>query len=162
MKIIGKDFISICMILQIYTIMKFLQINIVAAFRGMHVSPAKHSYARLPRKCDYRTDTHTHTDRRTERRRTKWSLCAAMLRRRHKKVFNSTNGQTERWISDKEVTTHYLISSIKVFNTKGGHQCLTQLESCKQELSVPGHWVGNELIIVTHNWSLHRSAILNI
>ena len=27
--------------------------NIVAAFRGMHVSPAKHSYAWLPRKCDY-------------------------------------------------------------------------------------------------------------
>ena len=26
--------------------------NIVAAFRGMHASPAKHSYARLPRKCD--------------------------------------------------------------------------------------------------------------
>ena len=37
--------------------------NIVAAFRGMHVSPTKHSYARLPRKCDYRTDTRT--DRQT-------------------------------------------------------------------------------------------------
>ena len=35
--------------------------NIVAAFRGMHVSPAKHSYAWLSRKCDYRTDRHTHT-----------------------------------------------------------------------------------------------------
>ena len=36
-------------------------LNIVAAFRGMHVSPAKHSYmyARLPRKCDYRTDRRT-------------------------------------------------------------------------------------------------------
>ena len=34
--------------------------NIGAAFRGMHVPPAKHSYAWLPRKCDYRTDTHTH------------------------------------------------------------------------------------------------------
>ena len=38
--------------------------NIVAAFRGMHVSPAKHSYARLPRKCDYPTDTRT--DRQTD------------------------------------------------------------------------------------------------
>ena len=46
--------------------------NTVAAFRGMHVSPAKHSYAWLRRKRDYRTD-----------RRTKWSLCTAMLRRRH-------------------------------------------------------------------------------
>ena len=35
--------------------------NIVAAFRGMHVSPAKHSYAWLSRKCDYRTDRRTHT-----------------------------------------------------------------------------------------------------
>ena len=33
--------------------------NIVAAFRGMHVLPAKHSYAWLPRKCDYRRDTRT-------------------------------------------------------------------------------------------------------
>ena len=33
--------------------------NIVATFRGMHVSPAKHSYAWLPRKCDYRTDGQT-------------------------------------------------------------------------------------------------------
>ena len=41
--------------------------NIVAAFRGMHVSPAKHSNAWLPRKCDYRTDARTHgqTDRQT-------------------------------------------------------------------------------------------------
>ena len=31
----------------------------MAAFLGMHVSPAKHSYAWLPRKCDYRTDTQT-------------------------------------------------------------------------------------------------------
>ena len=57
----------------------------MAAFRGMHVSPAKHSYAWLPRKCDYRTDTHTNTDGRTDRRKTTWSLCAAMLRRRHNK-----------------------------------------------------------------------------
>ena len=40
--------------------------NIVVAFRGMHVSPAKHSYAWLPRKCDYRTDRQT--DRQTYRR----------------------------------------------------------------------------------------------
>ena len=44
----------------------------------MHVSPAKYSNAWLPRKYDYRTN------RWTDRRQTKWSLCAAMLRRRHK------------------------------------------------------------------------------
>ena len=41
---------------------------------------AKTKKVRLPRKHDYRTDG------RTDRRRTKWSLCAAMLRRRHKNV----------------------------------------------------------------------------
>ena len=39
--------------------------NIVALFRGMHVSPAKHSYAWLPRKC-YRTYIHTNTHRQTD------------------------------------------------------------------------------------------------
>ena len=53
------------------------------AFWGMHVSPAKHSYAWLPRKSDYWIDRHT--EGRTDRCRTKWSLCATMLRRRHKK-----------------------------------------------------------------------------
>ena len=41
------------------TLCNTCDINIVAAFRGMHVSPAKHSYAWVPRKCDYLTDTHT-------------------------------------------------------------------------------------------------------
>ena len=35
----------------------------MAALQGMHVSPAKHSYVWLPRKCDYRTETQT--DRQT-------------------------------------------------------------------------------------------------
>ena len=38
---------------------QYLYSNIVPAFRGMHVSPAKRSYAWLPRKCDYRTDRQT-------------------------------------------------------------------------------------------------------
>ena len=44
-----------------FTVSDLLTMNIVAAFRGMHVSPAKHNYVWLPRKCDYRTDRHTHT-----------------------------------------------------------------------------------------------------
>ena len=40
--------------------------NIVAAFWGMHVLPAKHSFAWLPRKCDYRTDRHTDGGRQTD------------------------------------------------------------------------------------------------
>ena len=31
----------------------------IAAFKGMHGSPMKHSYVWLPRKCDYRKDTQT-------------------------------------------------------------------------------------------------------
>ena len=84
--------------------------KIVAAFRGMHVSPAKHSYGCVT---DGRTDRQTtdkvipmcryasqatqkhmgvwqmdrQTDGRTDRRRTKWSLCVAMLRRRHINIF---------------------------------------------------------------------------
>ena len=64
----------------------------MAAFQGMHVSPAKHSYAWLPRKCDRQTrkcDRQTH--RWTERRHTKWSLCAAMLRRQHKNGEHNSN-----------------------------------------------------------------------
>ena len=41
------------------TLLKSFLIKIVAAFQGMHVSPAKHSYAWLPRKCDYWTDRQT-------------------------------------------------------------------------------------------------------
>ena len=44
---------------------------IVAVIWGIHVSPAKYSYAWLLQNCYYRTD----------RRQTKWSLCAAMLRK---------------------------------------------------------------------------------
>ena len=58
-------------------------VNIVAEFREMHVSPAKHSYAWLLRKCDYRTERQT--DSWTNRCWAKWSLCATMLCRRHKK-----------------------------------------------------------------------------
>ena len=65
--------------------------NIVAAFKGMHVLPVKHSYARLPRKCDYRTDRRT--DRQTPDKVIPMcpyalqatQLCVAMLCRRHNK-----------------------------------------------------------------------------
>ena len=58
--------------------------NIVAAFQGMHVSPAKHSFAWLSKM--WLSDRQTHTLTHTDRRQTKWSLCAAMLRRRHNKI----------------------------------------------------------------------------
>ena len=62
--------------------------KIVAAFRGTHVSPAKHSFGKCDRKV-WQTDRQT--DRRTDRRRTKWSLCVAMLRRRHKNLYSIYN-----------------------------------------------------------------------
>ena len=56
-----KFLIIVLKFIQWYFIKKLLiyHKNIVAAFRGMHVSPAKHCYAWLPRKCDYRTDGRT-------------------------------------------------------------------------------------------------------
>ena len=47
------------------TFIKKKKKKIVASHRGMHVSPAKHSYAWLPRKCDYHT--HRRMDRQTDR-----------------------------------------------------------------------------------------------
>ena len=53
----------------------FMNLIIVAAFRGMHVSPAKHSSTSV---------TDGRMDRQADRRRTKSTLCVAMLLRRHK------------------------------------------------------------------------------
>ena len=76
------------MVLKLYS-PKFKKI--VAAFRGMHVSPAKHSFGKCDRKVWQKSVTDGQTDGRTDGRRTK---CVAMLRRRHKKyihiIFMST------------------------------------------------------------------------
>ena len=61
---------------------KVIRLKIVAAFWGMHVSPAKHNYAWLPKTCDYRRDRQTHGQ--TEAGQ--WYLYAVMLRRRHKNL----------------------------------------------------------------------------
>ena len=50
-------------------------IKIVAAFRGMLVSPAKHRYAWLPRACDYRTDRRTDGQKDAEHRDPYVPLC---------------------------------------------------------------------------------------
>ena len=74
--------VSVDILLQ-YNIKLFMN-KIVAAFRGIHMLPAKHSYAWLPRKCNYQyRQTHA---------RTKWSLCAAMLRGWHKNNKYPTKG----------------------------------------------------------------------
>ena len=86
----------------------------------MHVSPAKHSYAWLPRKCVYRTDAHTQTDRQTDGR-TEWSLCAAMPRRRHKKYIKILK-KCEHWYHDREklkdgkLSTYFNLSLTVVLN----------------------------------------------
>ena len=61
--------------------------NIVAAFRGMHVSSAKHSYAWLPRKLDYWTDRRTDAGQHAGQSD---PLCTTMLRRRHKNQINNS------------------------------------------------------------------------
>ena len=59
-------------------------LNIVAHSKECMCRLRKTSYAWLPRKCDHCTDPRT--DRWTNICQTKWSLCAAMLRKRHNKV----------------------------------------------------------------------------
>ena len=100
--------------------------NIVAAFRGMHVSPAKHSYAWLPRKCDYRD---RRSDRRTDRRRTKWSLCAAMLCMRHK---NETNSYFSGVCCNMVPGTYYINTcNFQILVVKDNNTCITNPE-CSQ------------------------------
>ena len=76
--------------------------NIVAAFRGMHVSPAKDSYAWLPLESVTTGQTH----RRTDRRLTKWPLCAAMLRRRHNNISYSKSLKHAPWRNYKIYDVH--------------------------------------------------------
>ena len=80
------DFISVILGIQVSSVsikMGIDILNIVAAFCGMHVSPANIAM------CDYQESVTTRqTDRQmdgqTDRRQTKWSLYVAMLRRQHK------------------------------------------------------------------------------
>ena len=90
-----------------------LKVNTVVAFRGMHVSPAKHSYAWLPIKCDYRTDTQTDTQTPD-----KLSLCSTMLRMRHRKdaiVMRKTVSRTGKETS--QLSSDFICSIKTVYRT---------------------------------------------
>ena len=113
--------------------------NIMAAFRGMHASPAKHSSAWLPRKCDYRT--YRQTDGQTDRRQTKWSLCAATLCRQHNKtvnikfmnlVFFYSLAKGHRNI--KKHTTHFL-NTVWKENSFHHHQCSFNTKYWKEDIN---------------------------
>ena len=75
--------------------------KIMAAFRGMHVSSMKHSYARLLKSVII-GQTDRQKNRQTDSRRTKWYISAAMLRRWHNKddyavvchIKNTDKGET--------------------------------------------------------------------
>ena len=96
--------------------------NTVAAFWGMHVSPAKHSYAWQPRKRDFWTDTHTHG--RTDRCRTKWSLCAAgdtincLFIHYHNKFFNPHKIQLTKRRWEEQIMT--IITAKNTLTALGG------------------------------------------
>ena len=94
--------------------------KIVAAFRGMRVSPAKHSFG----KCDRQTDRQT--DRRADRQRTKWSLCVAMLCRWHK------NAILKATIKNQGVfVKHY---------APGGNKVQKAIFSFKVKVRSQGYW----------------------
>ena len=79
--------------------------NIVAAFPGMHVSPAKHSYAWLPRKCDYRTD------RQTDTRQSDPYTSAAMLRMRHNNDFAGSGAGDSGGFSANQILPTQAVTS---------------------------------------------------
>ena len=115
----------------------------------MHVSPAKHSYAWLPIKCDYRTD------RRTDRHRTKWSLCAAMLCRRHKNVIETKNPYIKYWWTAKQVLKccrqmHFIAPVLHDF-----HQIFSIFLSCFSLSS------SRAPASVTQTWNFSISPVLH-
>ena len=65
-------FVNLCILLWYIFSRKVFKSNIVAAFRGMHVSPAKHSSGGVDRRTDRQTDGRTdgQTDGRTDRQTT--------------------------------------------------------------------------------------------
>ena len=85
--------------------------KIVAAFQGMQVSvsPAKHSFAWLPRESVTTGQTDRQADRQTpDKRRTKWSLCAAIYRRRHNKVVHVVSSTVSQQGHTKRSVLQYL------------------------------------------------------
>ena len=81
----------------------------MAAFRGMHVSPAKHSYAWLPRKCDYRTDTHTDGQTDAGQSDPYVSLCFAGDTKTTQTQFNFLPSEiTSSWFTNSRTQAHNL------------------------------------------------------
>ena len=64
---------------------KSIKKHIVAAFWGMHVACEIYMYKKMQLCITAKKVWLPLPDRRTDRRRSKWSLCAAILRMRHKK-----------------------------------------------------------------------------
>ena len=100
--------------------------------RNAWLSPWKHKnvWPRkvwLPRKCDY------WTDRQADRRRTKWSLCAAILHRRHKNWCFGNRYKTPR------IRASYLNCKIKMPWIKASSQA-TVFESVFYSLHTVAAW----------------------
>ena len=105
----------------------------------MQVSPAKHSYVWLPRKCDYRTDR----------------LCAAMLRRRHNKgkghkiifffaiVTDRQENQNDRIPKNAFVLCEKLLSVTTNKVIKCDYWTDTQTERSRTKWSLPLCFAGN-------------------
>ena len=117
----------------------------------MHMSPAKHSYAWLPRKYDYRTDRHT--DGRTDRRRTKWSLCAAMLRRRHKNVYLLSMLQCLKMIRETIISR---LGSYSQYKVRWKDKQKSKAFNAWQSLHIPmPHWLTQ---MITHRRLVKRKT----
>ena len=126
-----------------FTTKQWITNNIVAAFPGMHVSPAKHGYVWLPRKCDYQTDTRT--DGWTDRRQTKWSLCDTM--------FRLAKTQSDIIMSFSILTTVTVFIGGKRFEEIRHPESFTYTQLCFT-VTVTMSWA----IVLTH-WNTEKSLV---
>ena len=106
-----------------------------AAFLGMHVSPAKQLCVTTKKVWL----SERRTDGETDRRRTKWSLCAAMLRRRHKKSrSNMTKVEISLYYINKNSHMKLQVNILKVNKIKilgkGNNSFKSSLNTTKVKL----------------------------
>ena len=110
---------------------------------------------RVYQKCDYQSVNTGQTDGRTDRRRTKWSLCVVMLRRGHKNYARPQNcgrrstaqivGLQLKWVLD---LVAYLRNIMPILEIVAGE---AQLRS----------WVSNRKLTLGPNWILSPEGMVS-
>ena len=117
----------------------------MTAFRGIHVLPAKHSFGKCDRKV-WQTDRRM--DGQTDRRRTKWSLCVAMLGRRQKCIlpYISTAHGT-KWFTWSSLCWWHIHGNRFVVRRQGfqGHMCIQRHIGPQIQANIIYMWCGQKI-----------------